>query len=147
MSEHRFTVTAIWTGDISGQGELRSEGLQSNISVPTTMGGPGQGTNPEELLFAAAASCFLITLSVILGKRSLPFEKLEVATEGFVLLDKGLKITKIIHRPCITVPVTATTVEREQVLAATQLAEQGCMISRAIHGNVEVSVVARLAIG
>jgi peroxiredoxin-like protein len=147
MSEHRFTVTASWAGGISGQGELCSEGLQSGISVPATLGGRGEGTNPEELLFVAAASCFLITLSVILSKRSLPFEKLEVATEGFVLFDKGLKITKIVHHPCITVPATATAAEREQVLAATQLAEQGCMISRAIHGNVEVSVDARLAIG
>jgi peroxiredoxin-like protein len=144
MSEHRFTVTASWAGDLSGEGELITEGLQSAISAPTNLGGIGKGTNPEDLLFAASASCFLITLSVILTKRNLPFEKLEVATEGFVIFDKGPGIKKIVHHPSITVPATATAAQREQVLAAAQLAEQGCMISRAVRGNVEVSVEARV---
>ena len=67
--QHTFTLTGDWTGGLRGQGTLAVGGLASAISVPTVLGGPGAGTNPEELLTAAASSCYLITLAAIVEGR------------------------------------------------------------------------------
>jgi peroxiredoxin-like protein len=140
MSEHRMTVRASWHGSSqTGAGELSSKGLSSTFSIPGDLGGPGKGTNPEELVLGAAAACYLITLAVALGKRGVPFEDLEVTTDGLVIFDKGLHLTRLMHHVRITLPRAATGY-REAALAAAEQAEQGCMVSRAVRGNVPVSV-------
>jgi peroxiredoxin-like protein len=141
MSEHQFTVRASWHGSSqTGAGQLNSKALSSTFSIPGNLGGPGQGTNPEELVVSAAASCYLITLAVALDKRGVPFDKLEVTTDGMVLFDKGLQLTRLTHHPRITLIATATVAHREAALATAEQAEQGCMLSRAVRGNVPVNV-------
>lgn len=141
MSEHHMTVRASWHGSSqTGAGQLSSKGLSSTFSIPADLGGPGQGTNPEELVLGAAAACYLITLAVMLGKRGVPFDDLEVTTDGRVLFDKGLQLTRLVHHVRITLPATATATDHEAAMAAAELAEKGCMVSRAVRGNVPVSV-------
>jgi peroxiredoxin-like protein len=140
MSEHRMTVHASWHGSSqTGAGELSAEVLRSTYSIARELGGPGNGTNPEELVLGAAASCYLITLAVMLGKRGVPFDSLEVTTDGTVLFDKGLQLLSLSHHPRITLSATATVEHREAALAAAELAERGCMVSRAMRGNVATS--------
>jgi peroxiredoxin-like protein len=50
-----------------GTGQFQIGSLQGEYSVPREMTGPGVGTNPEELLVAAAHTCYLMTLSALLG--------------------------------------------------------------------------------
>ncbi|WP_428267001.1 OsmC family protein [Haliangium sp.] len=146
MSEHRFTVQASWVGGLAGSGEVRSEGLRTTYSIPANMGGPGAGSNPEELLIAAASSCYLITLAVMLGKAGVTYESLAVMSEGEVLFDKGLQFVRLVHRPRIELPDTATESDRAAALSAAAQAEKGCMVSRAMHGNVEVRVEPELVL-
>jgi peroxiredoxin-like protein len=141
MSEHHTTVQASWRGSSqTGTGELSSESLRSTFSIPRDLGGPGKGTNTEELVLGAAGACYLITLSVLLGKRGVPYDTLEVRTDGTFLFDKGLHFVSVAHHPRIVLPATATAAHREAALAAAEQAEQGCMVSRAMRGNVAVSV-------
>jgi peroxiredoxin-like protein len=147
MSEHHMTVQASWHGSSQkGEGELSSEGLRSTFSTPRDLGGPGKGTSSEELVLGASAVCYLITLAVMLGKRSVPFDSLDITTDGTVLFDKGLQLVSVSHHPRITLPATATAAHRELALAAAEQAEQGCMVARAMRGNVAVSVHAVVAV-
>jgi peroxiredoxin-like protein len=141
MSEHHTTVQSSWRGSSqTGVGELSSEALRATFSIPRDLGGPGRGTNTEELVLGAAGACYLITLSVALGKRGVPYDTLEVRTDGTFRFDKGLHFVSVAHHPRIVLSATATAAHREAALAAAEQAEQGCMVSRAIRGNVALSI-------
>ena len=57
------------------------EGATGVLRVPTAtqteLGGPGTGTNPEELLAAAHANCFTSTLTSIARSRHVDLESVE----------------------------------------------------------------------
>ena len=58
MSALSFDVELRWTGNGEGCiGELRTDNDVLDVSAPKAMGGRGIGTNPEELLVSAVASC------------------------------------------------------------------------------------------
>jgi peroxiredoxin-like protein len=141
MATHRFTLKASWTGGLSGEGRIAVGNLESAISVPKDMKGPGVGTNPEELLVGSAATCYLITLSAILERRQIPVERLELQSEGEVELEgASLRFTRITHRPRIQLSLGATEEQRTTARDATLRAEKACMISNALRGNVQLAV-------
>lgn len=140
MTEHHFSMKASWQGGRLGTGELKGNGLSASISIPAELGGPGAGTNPEELLIGAALNCYIITLAAILEKREMNVESLTVQSEGIVTVEGGNQaFSKIIHRPTIVVSgADEKTVEKLAQFA--HRAEQVCMISKALRGNVELQV-------
>jgi peroxiredoxin-like protein len=140
MREHRFTVCLDYKGGVKGDGGLTGAGLTSRFSVPESLGGSGVGTNPEELLLSAAASCYAITLSAIVARRGLAMERLDVETQGFVDANAGLRFERIVHRPTMTAPAGTTVEQRTLLLEVARIAERACMVSSALRGNVRVEV-------
>jgi peroxiredoxin-like protein len=141
MPVHQFHLKAVWNGGRNGTGNLEAGNLRTAISVPREMNGPGVGTNPDEMLLGASATCFLITLAAILENRKLPVLELSLESEAFVR-EEGRRLTfeRIVHRPKMAVPSKMTDKERESILQAAMAAEKACMISRALHGNVKIEV-------
>ncbi|MEJ7786827.1 MAG: OsmC family protein [Solirubrobacteraceae bacterium] len=85
MSALSFDVELRWTHDRkSGIGEIRTDNAIYDVSTPKAMGGRGVGTNPEELLVSAVASCFSATLYAVLQRAHLPVDSLKVAARGTV---------------------------------------------------------------
>jgi peroxiredoxin-like protein len=142
-SVHTYKVHGEWTGDRQGVGIIEGTGLSTKFSVPSNLGGPGIGTNPEELLLSAAYGCYLITLTILLTNRNVPFTRIELESEGFVINDKGLQFDRIEHRPTIYVDQP---VDEEYVVTLAQHAEHACMVSTALRGNVAVSVEPRVLV-
>ncbi|SDN53645.1 peroxiredoxin, SACOL1771 subfamily [Paenibacillus sp. yr247] len=138
MNEHRFELKAEWTGGLDGTGNIRAGNLVTAISVPSQLDGPGIGTNPEEMLLGAAGTCYLITLSILLKR--LGITTIELNSEIFVQSSPAMKVDKIIHRPRISVPIHTLQEELDKISKAAYRAEQTCMISKALKGNVEVTV-------
>jgi peroxiredoxin-like protein len=138
--KHEFQVTGHWQGGRAGQGETAAQHVSTMISLPKELGGAARGTNPEEMLFSTAAACYLITLGIILEKRGIPTERLEVITTG-TMDDEKLKITKIVHEPKIRLMSAPTAEQQTSIAEAIHRAEQMCLISNAIRGNVEVVVL------
>jgi peroxiredoxin-like protein len=138
MSEHRFELKAEWSGGLDGTGHIRTGNLVTAISVPSQIDGPGIGTNPEEMLLGAAATCYLITLSMLLKR--LGIASIELNSEIFVHSSPAMKVDKIIHRPRIAIPAHTSQELTDKISKATYRAEQACMISKALKGNVEVIV-------
>lgn len=140
MAEHRFQMSAAWEGGRNGVGTINGKELRTAISVPGEMDGPGVGTNPEELLIAAAMNCYIITLAAILEKRGFGVKSLTLQSEGTVSVEGGsLSFKQIIHRPHLVLEGAEqeSLVKAEQ---ATHRAEQACMVSKALRGNVAISV-------
>nr|WP_263323747.1 OsmC family protein [Neobacillus sp. Marseille-Q6967] len=145
MAEHQFFLKARWPGLRNDVGEIEAGKLQTKVSIPPEMDGPGVGTNPDEMLLGAAATCYIITLAAMMERSRLRKQDLTMESEGIVDVTKGvITYKKIIHRPHIVLLADAS---EKDVLLAEKLAkkaETSCMISRAIQGNVEIVLETRV---
>ncbi|GAA3313131.1 hypothetical protein GCM10020331_002520 [Ectobacillus funiculus] len=54
------------------------------------MDGPGIGTNPDEMLLGAAATCYIITLAAMMERSQLDKAGLTMTSEGIVDVTKGI---------------------------------------------------------
>ena len=103
---------------------------------------PEGRTSPEELLAAAHAACYCMALSNGLGKAGTPPTKLEVsASVTFEVGDAGARVASSALTVRGEVPGIAAAAFRE----AAEAAKDGCPISKALTGNVELSVEETLA--
>jgi osmotically inducible protein OsmC len=134
----------VWTGDLAkGKGEVTAEssGLFKGAVVTwasRTERSDGK-TSPEELLAAAHASCFSMALSHGLGGAGTPPTRLEVTAA--VTFEPGVGVKS----SAIEVRGTVPGVDAAKFQAAAEAAKSGCPISKALQGNVELSVKATLA--
>ncbi len=103
--------------------------------------GPGK-TSPEELLAAAHAACFSMALAAQLGRNGTPPRRLSVrATATFDRAGEGWKVTSMELDATGIVPG----VEASRFEELARAAKDGCPISQALRGNVELRLTARLA--
>ncbi|MCV9950431.1 OsmC family protein [Paenibacillus sp. BT-177] len=138
--EHTFLLKADWNGGRNSDGRIEAGQLRTAISIPAEMGGPGVGTNPDEMLLGAAATCYLITLAAMMERASLPVASLALESEGIVDVTNNIfTYRRIVHRPRVLLSVDATESQIEQALRLAEQAETSCMISRAVAGNVALS--------
>jgi osmotically inducible protein OsmC len=133
-----------WNGDLmSGNGEIHE--------VPSGAFGPlqvswaarseddhGGKTSPEELIAAAHASCFAMALSHALAQAGHPPEQLD--TSAAVTFVPGTGITK----SALTVVGRVPGIDEAEFQEAASSAKDGCPVSGALTGNVELTLDARL---
>lgn len=133
-----------WDNGRNGTGVLQATKLKSEISIPQEMGGPGIGTNPDEMLLGAATTCYLITFATLLENAKIEVESLSMQAEGVVDVTNGVfTYEKILYKPSVFIqPVT--TKEKGKVMRIAKKAEQTCMISKALKGNVIIDVLAHI---
>jgi osmotically inducible protein OsmC len=139
-------ATAIWSGDLlSGNGTVTAATTGIFRDQKTTWAArtaePEGVTSPEELLAAAHASCYSMAFSNILAKAGTPPTRVEVeVTVSADKLEAGFTVT----RSDIVVRGTVPGATQESFADAANQAKDGCPISRALKGNVEMSVEATL---
>ncbi|MFP5115459.1 OsmC family protein [Bacillaceae bacterium C204] len=145
MAEHVFHLKANWPGLRNDVGEIEAGNLKTKISIPPEMDGPGVGTNPDEMLLGAAATCYIITLAAMMERSGLVKESLTLESEGIVDVTNGVfTYKKIIHRPHIILKPSASEKDVEMAMRLAKKAETSCMISRAIQGNVKIELQAKV---
>ena len=135
-------ATAVWNGGFKdGHGLMSTDSgvlNQAQYSAGTRFE-EVKGTNPEELIAAAHASCFSMALSLELGKAGKSPERIE--TEAAVTLEKtdaGFTVTAVHLKVRGKVP-DYTPPEFKEV--ATK-AKEGCPISRLL--KAEITLETRL---
>lgn len=140
------TATVTWNGDLtSGSGTVSAGTSELFTDLPVSWASRTEGfdgrTSPEELLAAAHASCFAMAFSAGLAKAGGTPEHLHVEAE--VTFDKvGEAWTVVSSRLIVMGHVDG--LSADEFDAAAQDAKDGCPISRALKGNVEISVEATL---
>jgi osmotically inducible protein OsmC len=141
--ERRAKVT--WSGTLadgsgmleSGSGALRAQ----PYSLTTRIGEPAGQTSPEELIAAAHAACFSMAMAFELTQIGASIDDIAVSArcvEGPV--DDGFAITNI----DLDVTVRSHGLSPEALESAISRAHAGCPVSRALSGNVNMTVTARL---
>lgn len=124
------TATALWQGNLeNGKGSvnIESETVESaGLSFTTRFENEEKGTNPEELLAAAHAGCFTMSVAAILSGRGLrPLLLDTLATVKLIgsnVIGIHLKITGIIDN-----------IDANGFKAAVKEAESNCLISKILN--------------
>ena len=95
------------------------------------------GTNPEELIAAAHASCFSMAFSAQLGERGITPEAIETTS---TITFQNLTLTKSV----LQTTVTARGADKAKVEEAAAAAKTGCPISKVLKLEIvlELTVVA-----
>jgi osmotically inducible protein OsmC len=140
------TARAVWRGNlVNGGGEVSTETTSVLVNQPVTWAArteaPDGKTSPEELLAAAHAACFSMALSGGLDRSGTPPDRLEVmATATFDKVGEGWGVTTMDIRVRGNVPG----MDQAGFEEAARAAGEGCPISGALKGNVDIRVTAEL---
>ncbi|WP_313639975.1 OsmC family protein [Paenibacillus sp.] len=138
--KHPFILNAVWNGGRNSDGTIEAGQLKTQISIPKEMGGPGVGTNPDEMLLGAAATCYLITLAAMLERAGLTTSSLTLTSEATVDVTNNMFTYEAIkHSPVITFTKDASQDDIDKAIRIAHKAEGSCMISRAVAGNVQLT--------
>lgn len=142
MVKHTFKCTAKFTGGYNGVGTIENKHLKSQISIPEEMNGPDIGTNPDEMLMSAAVTCFTITLSSYFEKNNLYTEVDHVDATASISVDKGLQTYESIAYNVYlkSLEDNVQEVNIPKLKRIIDKAENNCMITKALKGNVTVTI-------
>lgn len=132
-----YTAVATATGDGRNGHARSSDGLVDlDLAVPPEMGGPGGGTNPEQLFAAGYAACFHSALKLVARQQRTTLTDSAVTAEvgigpgdggGF-----GLEVTLRVE--------LGGGLERSAAESLVEAAHQVCPYSNATRGNVPVTL-------
>lgn len=130
------TGSAVWNGGLKdGTGTVSTESGVLD-AVPYSFGrrfGEEKGSNPEELIGAAHASCFSMALSAVLGEAGMTAD--EIATSAAVTVvpqDGGFAITAV-H---LTVKAKIPGADEAAFLKAAEGAKANCPVSKVLNADI-----------
>jgi len=136
-------ATATWEGKLKeGKGTFKAlSGVFSGAFSFGTRFGGAKGSNPEELLAAAHASCFSMALSGALEKAGHPVTRIETrAAVTIETVDGAPKVT----RSALEVRGKVPGIDQAAFTEAAEGAKKNCPLSKAIQGNVDITMDAKL---
>lgn len=133
-------ASAVWNGSLKeGSGKISTEskaldtvgyGFSSRFEGVV-------GTNPEELIAAAHASCFSMALSAELGKAEMTPDSIE--TQAVVTLEKsdaGFTVTG----SDLTTAVTVKGGDKAKIEVAAATAKENCPISKLLNTKISLNL-------
>ena len=134
--------SANWKGDLkTGTGTVSTQsGVLSNVNYGFNKRfGEEPGSNPEELIAAAHASCFSMALSMVLGQHDVtPDDITTTATVTLEEKDGGFAVTK--SHLDVTIKASA---DESTLMEAAETAKANCPISKLL--TAEITMDAKVA--
>jgi len=145
MKEFKRRAHVHWTGDLQngrGQTSTESKTLDGELYSVRSRFDKGTGTNPEELIAAAEASCFSMMLAKIISDQQRAVE--EINTDATVVLRQengNARITGI-H---LKTEAKVAGMDQDSFQKAAKQASETCPVSRLLRpGLEEITVDATL---
>jgi lipoyl-dependent peroxiredoxin len=132
-------ANAVWKGSLKeggGSFGVQSGAIENQKYSFRTRFEDAPGTNPEELIAAAHATCFSMAVTAQLGERGITPESVET---NCTITFENLTLTK----SALTTTVHAKGADKAKVQAAADAAKAGCPISKVLklEINLELNVV------
>lgn len=125
-------ATAVWSGSgKEGSGKVSTQSaVLDSVNYNYKMRFENEvGTNPEELVAAAHASCFSMKLSFVLGEKGYTPDKIQ--TRCNVTFEGGA-----ITKSHLVVEATVPGIQDEEFQAAVKNAEVNCPISKSLKAEI-----------
>ena len=146
MPRIRRTADVVWEGNLArGTGTISAgTGAFSGLpySLPVRVEAPADKTSPEELLAAAHAGCFGMSLAGELTAAGAPPERLDVTCT--VTMDEVEGKGHVIVDSTLEASVRVPGVDADVFRSAVEAADEGCSLSKLVRASASVSVNARL---
>ena len=132
-----YTATATTVGGRRGGRATSSDGkLDLELTAPKEVGGPGTGTNPEQLFAAGYSACFNSAFLSVAKQAGVEADDAHVtANVGFGPAGQGYALT-------VDLEVSVAGLELDKIQELAEVAHQVCPYSNAIRGNVPTTVKA-----
>jgi osmotically inducible protein OsmC len=135
LSAVYYTAAATAEGGREGRTTSDDGRLDLAVSVPRELGGPGKGTNPEQLFAAGFAACFHSALKLVARKAKHDVEASTVTAEvgiGQLADSRGFGLQ-------VHLKVVLPGLDPDDVKALVEKADQVCPYSNATRGNIKVT--------
>jgi osmotically inducible protein OsmC len=137
------TANTVWEGSLGkGQGSLSMQSSGVGGELPVTWASRTERadgkTSPEELIAAAHSSCYSMALSNVLSEGGNPPDRLDVTATVTFVPGEGVTTSKL------TVRGRVPGLDQSGFDKAIEAANEGCPVSGALKGNVDISVDATL---
>lgn len=123
-------------------GTVRSEdgALDLSLALPTTMGGKGGATNPEQLFAAGYATCFENAVIHVTRNRATKVKDTDIVVVAEVGLSPNGSGGFVLS---VALDVTITGLDQATAEEIVQAAHATCPYSNAVKGNIEVDITVR----
>lgn len=130
-----YTAIATSTGDGRSGGRAVTDDGQLDLimNVPAEAGGPGGGTNPEQLFAAGYSSCFGQAILVLAKKHGLDGQAAKVTADVTLNTNDGFSLA-------VDLKVSLPGADKAALQALVEEAHQICPYSKATRGNIPVTL-------
>lgn len=132
-----YTAEADVTGGrFEGHGRTSDGELEVDIRIPADLGGPGGGTNPEQLFAVGYGACFENAVHTVSRRRKLEAGDVRVTSRVHLVPQEdrsfGLAVEMDVELPSVE--------DREAALDLLRAAHRVCPYSNATRGNIPVTI-------
>ena len=130
-----YTAHATVTGGRNGHGATDDGALDVELRAPKESGGPGGGTNPEQLFAVGYAACFQSALGTV-ARRA----KVDVSAGK---IDSSVSLGPVeggAYGIAVTLEATLPGLDQETAEHLVEAAHKVCPYSNATRGNIDVTL-------
>lgn len=143
MANAKTHLKTVWNGGAKGSGSIKANYLETNIAIPESLGGSGEGSEPKEILITSATACFVMTLTGMLEARKLPVSKVTVDTES----TKSKEEFQILHVTDITLSAEATDDQVEAAHKSIEMADKRCEVGNMLRkADVQIKAEGKVSV-
>ena len=139
MAKTIYTAQAkVRGGREQGHGETSDGALVVDLRPPKESGGPGGGTNPEQLFAVGYAACFEGALGVVARRRKVDLGDVEIDSKVSLVAEDDGRYNVAVDFD-VVLPAISDPQEAKEIVAE---AHQVCPYSNATRGNIEMKLTA-----
>src|SRR3954471_15829921 len=135
MPDPLYTAEATASGGRDGAVKSSQGVIDLVVHPPKELGGPGEGTNPEQLFAAGYSACFHSAMLFFAQRREIDISGSTVTARVGLGPDDtgGMGLSVELH-------VDLPGVEPDSARKLVRSAHKGCPYSRATHGNIPAAL-------
>jgi Ohr subfamily peroxiredoxin len=138
VAKKLYTAEAHVTGGRrEGHGSTASGSIEVDLRPPAELGGPGEGTNPEELFAIGYAACFDSALTTVAMRKKL--DTGDTSVDAKVSLSAAEDRSFVIEAQ---LDVTVPGLDDQAAIKLVRTAHKVCPYSNATRGAMEVTLTA-----
>lgn len=134
MTDAIYTAHAHAIGGRNGTAKTDDGHLDVKLAFPKSMGGDGNGTNPEQLFAAGYSACFLGALGLVARNQGVKLGEHSLDAEVDLIKDETS------FHVGVRLKLNAPELDRETAEKLLHAAHEVCPYSKATRGNVQVDL-------